>query len=233
MSEYIRQPNLEYQVVDRLKEQWLEMVTAAGGRTDLVKPMVLELSRRYINRGRRSHHNIFHIEDVGRVLEQYRHLAQNFSALKIAGDGHDIFYVPGGTTNEKESAAFMQRMLLKLEMPEEISTEVNRLIMLTAHHQTTEDDGDGKLLIDADLSILAAEPERYKRYTQAIKREYVDSGIVPKKDFRAGRADYLEKLLDTKQREHIFLTEEIRQRWEDAAQHNVRSELQRLKSVTA
>lgn len=228
MSEYIRQPSLEYQVVDRLKEQWREFVAAKNGNVDQVKPLLLELSRRYISRGRRHYHNIFHIADGNQFLELYRHLAKNFTALKPAWDGHDVVYIPGSEMNEQESAEFMGRMLGKLEMPPEIIRESMRLILLTKKHETTDDDTDGKLIIDTDLSILAADPEKYKRYTQAIKREYVDAKYATKKEFRAGRATYLEGLLE---RDSIFLTKEIREQWEDAAQQNVRNELQRLKAL--
>ncbi|MGZ7283798.1 HD domain-containing protein, partial [Streptococcus pyogenes] len=51
---------------------------------------------------------------------------------------------------------------------------------------------DTQVLLDADLAILGASEERYKRYAADIRKEYA---WVPEADYRKGRAAVLERFL--------------------------------------
>ena len=51
---------------------------------------------------------------------------------------------------------------------------------------------DTRVLLDADLAILGAAPQRYARYAADIRKEYA---WVPEADYRAGRAGILERFL--------------------------------------
>ena len=108
---------------------------------------------------------------------------------------HDAIYDPRalGDANEQDSAEFAAGLLTTLGVPEEVASEVARLVGLTAGHATGENDPDGELLCDADLAILASDEPGYARYTAAIRREYAH---VSDDDFRAGRAQGCEALLE-------------------------------------
>ena len=75
-------------------------------------------------------------------------------------------------------------MLGPLGAPPTIRDEIARLIVLTKTHQANADDVDGRLLLDADLSVLGAEESEYDRYATAIRQEY---DWVAEDAYRAGR----------------------------------------------
>ena len=59
--------------------------------------------------------------------------------------------------------------------------EVVRLVLLTAGHEVEPGDRNGAVLVDADLSILGAPPERYARYAADVRAEYAhvdDDGVA-------------------------------------------------------
>ena len=72
-------------------------------------------------------------------------------------------------------------------------SEVQRLIELTAGHAAEADDANGRLLVQADLSILSAEPSRYARYARDVRAEYAQ---VDDDAWRNGRAAALRSLLE-------------------------------------
>lgn len=69
-------------------------------------------------------------------------------------------------------------------------------------------------------------PDRYAAYAAAVREEYAE---VPDEAFRQGRADVLRRLLELPA---LFHTVAGRERWEDAARHNVGAELMLLESVS-
>jgi predicted metal-dependent HD superfamily phosphohydrolase len=168
-----------------------------------------------------------HIGKVDEMLNKYSHLAHSFIALKFAGDGHDVVYVPGSQTNEEDSALFMRGIMTRLGIPHETIAETERLILLTKDHKTSEDDIDGQLLIDADFAILGSDEAAYDAYAQAIWQEYVGSQKVAEEIFRGVRANLIEGWL---LQDRIFLVDEIRNELEPIARHNLERELITLRS---
>ena len=82
--------------------------------------------------------------------------------------------------------------------------------MRLAAHRPDDDDVAGQVLCDADLAILAADPDRYAAYTAGVRREHA---AVPDADFAAGRAAVLrETYLLAKPT--LFHTDCARRRWE-------------------
>ncbi|MEU4687194.1 metal-dependent phosphohydrolase [Actinoplanes sp. NPDC023714] len=172
----------------------------------------------------RHYHDVTHLASVLDVVDRFAGLAPHPDRVRLAAWLHDAVYDPRalGDANERDSAEFAEGLLLSLGAPEEVAAEVARLVNLTAGHATEEDDPDGELLCDADLAILAAEPERYAVYTSAIRREYAH---VPDDAFRAGRSQVLTELLKLPS---IYRHQPIRDEWEERAQANLRVELDEL-----
>ena len=92
-------------------------------------------------------------------------------------------------------------------------------MLITATHAVEPADGNGAVLCDADLAVLAGDPESYAAYAVAVREEYAH---VPEPLFRAGRAQVLAGLLA---HEVLFRTATGRSWWESAARHNVETEL--------
>jgi predicted metal-dependent HD superfamily phosphohydrolase len=139
-------------------------------------------------------------------------------AVLLAAWFHDAVYDIRGD-NEERSAALAEQELARAGIPADLTTEVARLVRLTATHQVGDDDIAGQVMCDADLGILAADADRYAEYTHGVRREYQH---VPEVDFRRGRAVILRRLLDAPT---LFRTSFARKHWEDQARANMRREL--------
>ncbi|MFC4067198.1 HD domain-containing protein [Actinoplanes subglobosus] len=172
----------------------------------------------------RHYHDVTHLASVLEVIDRFAHLTPNPDRVRLAAWLHDAVYDPRalGDANERDSAEFAAGLLQSLGAPDEVSAEVARLVSLTAGHATEDDDPDGELLCDADLSILAAEPERYTRYAAAIRREYAH---VPDDAFRGGRSRVLTELLNLPS---IYRLAPIHEQWEEQARTNLKAELEEL-----
>ena len=161
------------------------------------------------------------------------HLAAMLSIVDAEGGGdpvrlatwyHDAVYDPRspGDANERESAALARAELAELGVPEPVAAEVERLVLLTAGHDVAPGDGDGELLCDADLAVLARPPAEYDAYAAAVRREYAH---VPDELFRAGRAAVLTSLLDLPA---LYRRAALAERWEAPARANLKRELRAL-----
>ncbi|HWS31243.1 MAG TPA: metal-dependent phosphohydrolase [Actinoplanes sp.] len=172
----------------------------------------------------RHYHDVTHLEAVLDVVDRFAHLAPHPDRVRLAAWLHDAVYDPRalGDANERDSAEFAAGLLQSLGATEETATEVARLVGLTAGHATEDDDPDGELLCDADLSILAAEQPRYIEYTSAIRREYAH---IPDDAFRGGRTRVLTELLKLPS---IYRHAEIHDQWEERARANLTAELAEL-----
>jgi predicted metal-dependent HD superfamily phosphohydrolase len=175
----------------------------------------------------RHYHDVTHLAAVLDVVDQYAELARHPDRVRLAAWLHDAVYDPRalGDANERDSAEFAEGLLQSLGAPAEVAAEVARLVGLTAGHATGDDDPDGELLCDADLAILASDPERYAGYTEAIRREYAH---VPDDAFRGGRTQVLTALLELPS---IYRLAPLRDAWEDTARANLKAELATLAQV--
>jgi predicted metal-dependent HD superfamily phosphohydrolase len=81
---------------------------------------------------------------------------------------------------------------------------------------------DAQVLVDADLSILAAPPARFQEYEAQVRREYA---WVPDEVFRSRRATILKELLG---RSHLYSTAHFQDRYEAQARRNLRQSLKDL-----
>jgi len=171
----------------------------------------------------RHYHDLTHL---AAVLANVDHLvlaepgtATDADAVRLAAFFHDAVYDPMRPDNEAASATLAGEVLTEIGVPERRIRETVRLVVLTATHEVDADDGDGAVLCDADLAVLAGDPDAYAAYAVAVREEY---GHVPDALFREGRARILVGLLE---HDHLFRTSTGRSKWEAAARHNVETEL--------
>jgi predicted metal-dependent HD superfamily phosphohydrolase len=184
-------------------------------------PIGADLLRRYGEPHRR-YHTAEHLAAVLDHVDELAAEAGDAEAVRLAAWFHDAVYDPSRGDNEERSAVLAERMLADTDLPAVTVAEVARLVRLTTTHDPRDDDRNGAVLCDADLAILAADPEQYAAYAAAVREEYA---AVPDEAFRAGRAAVLESLLDLPA---LFRTPSGRERWEAAARHNLRTELMLL-----
>ncbi len=165
----------------------------------------------------RSYHNLRHLAEV---LERIEELGGGDEVeLVLAAWFHDAVY-DGAPDDEERSALLAEDSLAGTGVD---VAKVARLVRLTSAHEPGADHV-GQVLCDADLAILAADPERYAEYAGGVRRDYAS---VPEEDFRAGRRAVLEELLA---RETLYSTDHARREWEPRARANIAEELARLDS---
>jgi predicted metal-dependent HD superfamily phosphohydrolase len=172
----------------------------------------------------RVYHTADHLADVLRRVVELgaAHRPRDVALAELAAWWHDAVYEPTAPDNEARSADLATTALTGLGVEAGTVAEVDRLVRLTATHDADPADRAAALLCDADLAILASDPDRYAAYAGAVRQEYA---AVPDTAFRAGRAAVLAGLLA---RERLFATAAGHARFERAARRNLAAEIAAL-----
>lgn len=176
----------------------------------------MDLLHRWADDGR-GYHDVEHLTEV---LDRLRELDATAPDLVLAAWFHDAVYdgVPG--QDEQRSAQLATASLTGLSAPVDVVARVAALVLVTAHHVPPDGDPGAAALCDADLAVLASDPDRYRRYADGVRREYAH---VDNAAFAAGRAAVLRSLLE---RPRLYRTAGA-QAWEAVARRNVHDELRR------
>jgi predicted metal-dependent HD superfamily phosphohydrolase len=172
----------------------------------------------------RHYHNLEHLGEMFRVVGRLAAHTDDPLAVQLAIWFHDVVYDPRAKDNEAHSAALAAEMLSPLGIPAATIDRVARLVNATAHLAPAEPtaDRDTAVLLDADLAILGAAEERYRRYAADIRKEYA---FVPDADYRKGRAAVLRLFLA---RPRIFVNQLLFEEGEARARANLAAELKEL-----
>ena len=143
-----------------------------------------DLIRRYSEPHRR-YHTTEHLRHVLTMIDELADDSHDLFLVRLAAWFHDAVYAipPGQVSNEEASARLALRELGRAGLEQEDLTQVARLVRLTETHLPGPRDPDGELLCDADLAILAAEPDGYARYVAADPRRVRGHarGAVPRR----------------------------------------------------
>jgi len=159
-----------------------------------------------------------HSTEVLDVIDELTDEADDLDAVYESGAGHANSEV----SNEEASALLAELVLAKLGIPAPRIAEVARLVRQTENHTA---DRNASVLFDADLAILAAEPERYAQYAQAVREEYRE---ISEDLFRPGRAQILGALLEAPA---LYRTPAAHAHFESRARANVTAEIARLSAA--
>ncbi|MBE9050563.1 hypothetical protein IQ243_09085 [Nostocales cyanobacterium LEGE 11386] len=170
----------------------------------------------------RHYHTLKHIDHVLSIINTLQAYAQDLTAVQLAAWFHDVVYDTQAQDNEERSADYACELLISLGIPTNTLATVSRLILHTKNHQAATDDYDSYILLDADLAILAAHPDQYREYANAIRQEYA---WVPELDYIKGRRQVLERFW---QRQRIYFTPLMFEVAEQIARSNLQAEIQIL-----
>ncbi len=171
----------------------------------------------------RRYHDLRHLAAVLGLIGELGGAAPDPDAVRLAAWYHDVVYDPRREDNEQLSAARARAGLRGL-VPEERIGEVERLVLLTAGHDPEPDDGNGAVLCDADLAVLAGPPEAYAAYASAVRAEY---GHLSDEVFTAGRTAVLERLLALPA---LYRLPAVAAEWTPRARANLAAELSLLRA---
>lgn len=165
---------------------------------------------------RSGYHDLLHLREVLDRLDQLDVGDDDATAVVLAAWFHDAVY-DGADDDEERSAQWAERAL-----PAAYADEVARLVRMTVHHRPADHDAAGCALSDADLGILAADPERYADYVAGVRGDFAH---VAEADFRAGR---LAVLRDLAAKPSLFHSARARELWESRARANLDREMAEL-----
>ena len=134
---------------------------------------------------------------------------------------HDAIYDVKRKDNESRSADWASSVVLAYGLPAECGERVHALVMATCHDAVPRGT-DQEIVVDVDLSILGARPERFDEYERQVREEY---SWVPGIVFRSKRRKMLQELL---KRSTIFCTEKFVRAYEAQARENLERSVRQL-----
>ena len=204
-----------------MKSRWLRLADALAIGGEAAEKVWRELAAAYEADGR-FYHNLDHIQHALDIADQLHDVAADFTAVQLALWFHDVVYDPRRSDNEAQSAAYAERVLHPLGVPDAMLATVTDLILATKSHEPPSPDPNIFIILDADLAILSAPPAQYNAYARAIRQEY---SFVPDEAYRVGRTAVLQKFLA---RKPFYFTEWMRERADTAVYQNLSRELKEL-----
>lgn len=204
-----------------LEATWLKLMARLNIDHSQARPAFADIARRYGSEPR-VYHTLAHIRQVLDDVDRLAPFASKLAEVQLAAWLHDAVYDPRAADNEEQSAAYATQLLGQLGQPQALIAEVQRLILLTRHHETSADDGNAHVLLDADLAILGAAPAAYAQYAAKIRLEYA---WVSNTAYTTGRMTVLKRFL---QRPFIYYTAPMRRAREDMARLNMQQEIDSL-----
>jgi predicted metal-dependent HD superfamily phosphohydrolase len=177
----------------------------------------------------RHFHNLRHLAAVLHRVDELAEETHEPDLVRLAAWYHGavfdadrkIAYATRGGEQTTLSAELARKQLTDLGVSDAAAERVGHLVDTLARHKPDPGDFDSAVLNDADLAMLADEPQRYKEYVKAVRAEY---SHIPLGDYLEARIKVLSKLL---QRPTLYASP-LGTAWEEPARQNVDAELQRL-----
>ncbi|MEV0950537.1 hypothetical protein [Promicromonospora sp. NPDC050249] len=178
----------------------------------------------------RAFHNLRHLAAVLHRVDQLAEETHEPDLVRLAAWYHGAVFssekkvaeASQGGEQSTASALLAHDELTALGVPARAADRVAALVNAIVRHAPNPSDFDAAVLNDADLAMLAAEPQRYKEYKAAVRAEYAH---IPIEDYLRARIRVIERLLA---RKSLFLSP-MGAAWEEPARQNLDMELHRLR----
>lgn len=164
----------------------------------------------------RHYHSLQHLIECLAHFDQVRGQAKYLGEVAIALWFHDAIYDVKGKSNEQRSADWAVSALSAAGASQATQNRVRQLIMATKHDAEVSEP-DQQLLVDIDLAILGAAPERFAEYDRQVRSEY---SWVPGLVYNIKRKAVLKSFLA---RKSIYSTKYFRDFHEAQARSNLAS----------
>jgi predicted metal-dependent HD superfamily phosphohydrolase len=201
--------------------QWVETWHELGvGDSPTLRRLYDDVLGRY-SEPHRHYHTYRHLAECFEKVKDIISLAEHPAEVNVGLWFHDAIYDTQHHDNEERSADWARDAARGLGVSADSAQRIHDLIMFTRH--AAEPVGiDAQVLVDADLSILGAQPARFLEYEAQVRSEY---GWVPDAVFRATRARILKEFLG---RPHLFSTGHFQEHYEAQARRNLQHSLLNL-----
>ncbi|AZB90369.1 metal-dependent hydrolase [Acinetobacter pittii] len=153
--------------LSKLKHVWFEL----HQHYDFSEPQQIynELIAAYSEK-QRAYHTVQHLYECLSLMEAVQYELNDPYAVALALWFHDVIYDPQAPDNELKSAELFEQLMAQ-DLQLDTLQKIKRWILATQKHAPT-DETDLQFLLDIDLAILAATPERFMQYEQQIQHEY-------------------------------------------------------------
>ncbi|MBJ8439341.1 metal-dependent hydrolase [Acinetobacter junii] len=163
----------------------------------------------------RAYHTLQHLYECLVLVDSIRADLNDAHAVAVALWFHDAVYDPQAKDNELKSAELFEQYLAQDLSADDVQ-KIKRWIVATQKHEET-DERDLQFLLDIDLAILAASPERFAEYEQQVQQEYawVDPDVYSIKR--------KEVLTHFYQAEPLYQTEYFQHSFEQRAKMNLKN----------
>lgn len=218
-----------------LIQAWVRACIGAGSTAshDEIERIGQRLLTRWTEPNRHFH-NARHVADVLSHVDELAEEAHEPDLVRLAAWYHGaVFdaaerasYAHHGGEDERASAVLARLELGTLGLPPRAVERVAELVATLDRHTYVCDDDDCAVLCDAELAMLAAEPQRYKAYLTDVRAEYAH---LPVEEFVRARIAIVHRL---RKRRRLFASPMARP-WEEPARQNLDAELQRLEKELA
>lgn len=169
----------------------------------------------------RHYHTTQHLAEMFELWAGLTSLAPHPEEVEIAIWFHDAVYEPTASDNEARSARWARTALEAAGCRPDAARRVHDLVLATRHDAEPADD-DARVLVDLDLAILGAPPDRFDEYEHQVRAEYA---MVPVGAYRQGRRAILATFLA---RERIYRTPPMFKAREQRARMNLARSIEAL-----
>lgn len=224
-----------HEVPQWLLPAWVRTCIGAGATAspEQIERVGQVLLTRWSEPGRHFH-NARHLADVIARVDELAEETHESDLVRLAAWYHGavfdaaerVSYARRGGEDERASAALARQELTDLGVPAAAVERVVALVSALTRHSPMAGDMDCAVLCDADLAMLAAEPQRYKAYLAEVRAEYAH---LPVEEFVRARIAILRRL---ESRPKLFASP-MGSPWEEPARQNLAAELQRLEKELA
>ena len=209
------------QDIEFLKVQW-EGLSSIYTSDMTIKADAFQVLKEKYSEQSRFYHNLSHVKTLLYLFESLHNKIQDHNAVRFAIWFHDVIYDTKRSENEEASARLAAEVLRQFQVNNETIESVHDMILATKEHNGENLSDDTKLFLDMDLAILGTSEEIYKEYSKAIWKEY---SWLSESMYRSGRKNILRNFIE---RERIYLTDEMKAKYEEQARKNINNEIQLL-----
>jgi predicted metal-dependent HD superfamily phosphohydrolase len=201
--------------IDHWRQMWKRFGVPAPNEI-LLQDLIARYSERH-----RKYHTMQHLNECFDKLQEIRAAAVHPDEIELALWFHDAIYDVKRQDNEERSADWARSTVLMAGQSTSIAERVHALVMATQHN-VVPSDADEQILVDVDLSILGAKPDKFDEYERQVREEH---HWIPDLLFEAKRRRVLMEFLE---RPKIFSTEQFIDTYEAQARTNLQRSIKKL-----
>ncbi|XP_075217318.1 uncharacterized protein LOC142322291 [Lycorma delicatula] len=214
-----------------LEELWKSTLSDIGVTSGKGDEWFSKIIRAYAD-DQRHYQNVQNLEHKFKNFEMIKSSLKNKNAMALALFFHYYEYDPKLVDYFKKNIEHFTKFSDECKIPTEsdLFKDVVKMLEAVDTHSTDEHKTDGvygsddcHYFLDLDIAILGSDPEHYADYATRVQREY---SFLPSTMYQALRLKVLQNFL---QIPNIYATKEFREKYENQARTNIKSEVNKLK----